>query len=107
MLPSGMGPTVGGAFPCRPQDPKGLARGSIQSREHRDKCEGGGGVSESHMTCLLTHVPTLGTISQKEGPSVFQTMWQAASGAGTEVTGEVGHQAGLAWGDPSPCLFCP
>lgn len=73
------------------------------------------GQPQSHMTYLLTQVPTLGTFPRREGPSVFQTMWNRASGTGAGGTGAGGAPgrvcmggcvpAGL--GDPIPCLFCP
>lgn len=93
MLPGGTELTVGGSFPWRPQDPRGVARGSP---EHWDKCGLGGGVSHSHITYLLAQVPTLETVPQEEGPSVFQALCNRASGTGAGVTGEVGHQAGFA-----------
>lgn len=58
----------------------------------------GVGVPQSHMTYLLTQVPTLGTVPLEEGPSVFLTVWNSTSGTGAGVTGEVRHQAGFAWG---------
>lgn len=50
-----------------------------------------------------------GTVSQEEGPRVFQTMWQE------QVWLELGHQTGLAWalrpskhgGTPVPASSAP
>lgn len=95
MLPGDMGLAAGGAFPCRPQSPKGLARGNAWGPEQRDKCGLGG--AQSHMIYPLTHMPARGTVPQAEGPSILQMVWRRAFGARTGVC-EVGHQAGFAWG---------
>lgn len=60
------------------------------------------GQPQSHMIYLLTQVPTLGTVPRKEGPSVFQTMWNRASGTGAGGTGAGGAPSRFAWGAVSP-----
>lgn len=64
-----------------PPHPTGVAS---RSPEHQDKCvgEGEGTVSHSHMTYLLAQVPALETVSQEEGPSVFQTASSGPLGRG-------------------------
>lgn len=74
---------------------QGLPSGSPPAGpEHRGKSASRG--PHSHTTYLLTQAPTLGTVPQEEGPSVFQAVCSGASGTGAGVTGEVGHQAGFA-----------
>lgn len=53
--------------------PKRLARGTKHSMKWASLC---------HMTYLLTQVPALGTVPQEKGPSVFQMVWEGASGDG-------------------------
>lgn len=60
------------------------------------------------MTYLLTQVPTLGTVPQEEGPSVFQTVWNGGLwGRGRCVPVKVGHQAEFALGAVSPQAWGP
>lgn len=106
MLPSGMGPAVGGAFPCRPQGPqkqtgeafRALSTGTsvLGWWPEQKGCEG---VSESPHDLLSAPGANLWDCFPKgRGPSALQAMWQGASGAEAGVTGVAGYPPALVWG---------